>query len=276
MEHVNCPCCKENETREWASENGFIAVKCCICGLIYVNPRPCEADIADANKIGVHQTRDGKNLNVSARRRAKKLTYYAKIISEMFAAERVRGAPLKWLDVGAGYGEVIEAVGRALPNANVEGIEPMLPKVRAAQARGLRISDRSIEETDSDYDLISLINVFSHIPNFSDFGRMLAAKLKPGGILFLETGNLPDLTSRDEFMDSLFLPDHLVFAAPRQMEIMTESIGLVTHAIRVEPIDSPLWCAKTMVKCLLRGRPRLALPWSSNFRTVFYRLHKPM
>ena len=174
MEHVNCPSCNENETREWASENGFIAVKCCMCGLIYVNPRPCEADVVEANKIGVHQTRDGKNLNVSARRRAKKITYYAKIISEMFAAERERGAPLKWLDVGAGYGEVIEAVGRALPNANVEGIEPMLPKVRAAQARGLRISDRSIEKTDSDYDLISLINVFSHIPNFSDFGGMLA------------------------------------------------------------------------------------------------------
>jgi 2-polyprenyl-3-methyl-5-hydroxy-6-metoxy-1,4-benzoquinol methylase len=276
VEHVNCPSCEDNETREWASESGFIAVKCCTCGLIYVNPRPREEDIAEANKIGVHQTQDGKSLDVAAHRKAQKVTYYARIIGEMFAAERARGAILKWLDVGAGYGEVIEAVGRALPNADVEGIEPMLPKVRAAQARGLRVSDRSIDETDSDYDLISLINVFSHVPNFREFGGMLAAKLKPGGILFLETGNLPDLESRDEFMDSLYLPDHLVFAAPRQMEAIAQSIGLVTHATRAEPIDSPLWCAKGMIKCLLRGKPRLALPWRSSFRTVFYRLHKPI
>jgi 2-polyprenyl-3-methyl-5-hydroxy-6-metoxy-1,4-benzoquinol methylase len=275
MEYVNCPNCGNDDANEWAREGGFVAVKCEPCGLIYVNPRPGEEEITEANKVGVHRTQDGKALNVSARRNTGKVAYYTRMIGELFAEERARGTPLKWLDVGAGYGEVVEAVQRALPGTDVEGIEPMRPKVEVAQERGVRVSDRPLDATDSDYDVVSLINVYSHVPNFHEFGRMLASKLKQGGVLFLETGNLPELDSRADFPDILYLPDHLVFAAPRQMEMIARSIGLVMEATKAEPIDGVTWSAKATVKSVLRGKPRIVLPHASKFRTVFYRLRKP-
>ncbi|RIA35353.1 methyltransferase family protein [Hephaestia caeni] len=275
MEHIQCPNCASDRTVEWAREGGFIAVKCTPCGLIYVNPRPSAAEITEANKVGVHRTQNGKALNVSARRNAAKIGYYQRVIGELFATEHTAGHPLKWLDVGAGYGEVVEAIQSALPATDVEGIEPMRPKVEIAQARGVRVSDRSIAQTDSDYDVISLINVYSHIPDFREFGELLVSKLKSGGILFLETGNLPDLTSRADFPDTLYLPDHLVFAAPRQMESIAKSIGLAMETTKAERIDNPLWAVKQTVKSALRGKPRIVLPYTSEFRTVFYKLRKP-
>lgn len=274
MEYVNCPNCGTDQASEWAREGGFTAVKCGPCGLIYVNPRPGADEITEANKVGVHRTQDGKDLNVSTRRVSGKVDYYRRVIGELFDTERAAGAQLKWLDVGAGYGEVVEAVQSVLPRTDVEGIEPMRPKTEVAQARGVPVSDRTLADTASDYDVISLINVYSHIPDFRAFGGLLTSKLKPGGVLFLETGNLPELSSRAEFPDILYLPDHLVFAAPAQMESIAASIGLVMERAKPEPIDDTLWAFKQTAKSFLRGKPRIVLPWTSKFRTVFYRLRK--
>ncbi len=38
-------------------------------------------------------------------------------------------------------------------------------------------------------DVISLINVFSHIPDFEDFLRQVVEHSSPGGVVFLEIGN---------------------------------------------------------------------------------------
>jgi 2-polyprenyl-3-methyl-5-hydroxy-6-metoxy-1,4-benzoquinol methylase len=252
-------------------ESGFTLNKCCDCGLLYVSPRPDPETISEANKVGVHATESGA-LNVTAKRVPSKVGYYAGIIGEMFAEETGRG--IRWLDVGAGYGEFVEAVSKALPQAEVAGIEPMLPKVDVAKARGLPVDARSLDDVGSGYDVISLINVFSHIPDFKDFGAQLSAKLNPGGILFLETGNVPELDRPQQYPDIFYLPDHLVFAGVSQMRDILDAIGAKLIAHRRLPIDGPAWCAKQFVKGLLKGKVNVMIPGRSPFRTVFYKAAK--
>lgn len=271
-----CPLCGNDDAAPWARENGFAMGKCRACGLLYVNPRPSDADISDANKVGVHRGEDGA-LDVRTRYKASKTAHYSKVIRELFGADWADGKPIHWLDVGAGYGEVVAAVRQTAPaGSKVHGIEPMQPKVRKAQELGLPVTSQSLDDIPGQFDVISLINVYSHVPDFLGFGAALAARLRPGGVLFLETGNAADLASRDAFPDMLYLPDHLVFAAPPQMRMTFERIGLNLERYEEQPVDGLVWCLKTAVKHALRGQLLLRMPGRSPFRTVFYKARKPV
>lgn len=269
-ETIKCPNCREDDYDPWGNENGFLAVQCKSCGLVYVNPRPREDVISEANKVGVHQGEQG-DLNVAARRIPSKIAHYSSILQEMFSEERIAGQPLKWLDVGAGYGEFLQAVLATMPSGTEAiGLEPMAPKVKVARSLGLPIDSRDLSDVGGGYDVISLINVYSHIPDFDGFAAILVEKLNPNGILFIETGNVAALT-RHEFADILYLPDHLVFSSPRQMRMIIERLGMDLVSHKELRIDNALWSLKVLVKGLMRRRLDVRLPGSSKYRAVFYK-----
>lgn len=275
LELIVCPHCTSDRSHPWAQEGGFTAVKCDSCGLVYVNPRPSEETITQGHRIGMHRTATGESFSVRGRRHPLRISHYKQVLRAMFGAEIGRGMPLRWLDVGAGYGEFVEAVAAVLPSGSeVVGIEPMQPKVRVAQQRGLPIDDRPLSAVQDQFDVVSLILVFSHVPDFRSFGRELSQRIKPGGILFIETGNGGDLQRRADYPNKLFLPDHLIFAGVKQMEDIVNAIGFTVEATRQEPIDNPVWCLKMFVKGLLEGRLVLKRPYASPFRTVFYKCRK--
>ncbi|WP_233503352.1 class I SAM-dependent methyltransferase [Sphingomonas psychrotolerans] len=268
LETVDCPCCESKGHRHWASENGYDAVKCTRCGTVYIRERPRREDISAAARDGVHPTEDGV-LDQRLHRQGWKVPFYAGIVRRFFEGEK----GLRWLDVGAGNGEFVEAVQRALPDAEAMGIDPMKVKVACAQKRSVPITAQTLEEVTGSYDVISIINVFSHIPDFQHFGRLIRARLKPGGSLFIETGNGGDLPSRADYPGELLLPDHLVFSGIEQMKQTLGRLGFgrVEHFSR--RTDHPLWAAKQMVKGALKGRPRVFIPWTRKFRTIFYRAY---
>ena len=151
----------------------------------------------------------------------------------------------------------------------------MAVKVEAARKRGIRVEEGTLETVEGRYDCVSLINVFSHIPDFLAFGEQIKAHLNPGGYLLLETGNGGDLASRADYPGDLLLPDHLIFVGIGQMERLLTRLGFgeiehVTHRI-----DHPWWAAKQMAKSVLRGRPRIVFPYTRAFRTVIYRARLP-
>jgi len=275
LEQIACPHCDSDKYHLWAEEGGFAAVKCDDCGVVFVNPRPTEETITEGHRIGMHRTALGEGFSVRGRRHPLRIRHYKNIVREMFATEIGDNQPLRWLDVGAGYGEFVEAVQAVLPaGSDVAGIEPMQPKMAVARQRGLPIDDRPLKAVPGQYDVVSMILVFSHIPDFRDFGAELKKRVKPGGILFMETGNGGDLETRDEYPNKLFLPDHLIFAGIDQMKQILATIGFQVEAIKRESIDNPLWCLKMFVKGVLERNLVVKVPYSSRFRTVFYKCRR--
>jgi hypothetical protein len=274
LETISCPVCCGTQSHFWASENGFTAVKCDGCGLVYVNPRPAPEEISEANVTGVHRTSNGE-LIVTTRRKAGKIAYYRKIIRSMFERELAERKSVRWLDVGAGYGELLEAVSNLFPNGSTfSGIEPMLHKVEVAQSYGLPVVAEPLEAMKGPYDAISLINVFSHIPDFIAFGHDIRAKVARSGVLFLETGNGGDLVRRADYPAPLYLPDHLVFAGVRQMTKILKDLGFEVEKIQERRIDDIAWTIKAFLTAAQKGTLRLAMPYSSPFRTVFYKARR--
>jgi len=168
-EFILCPYCDGTDSAHWAQENGFTAVKCLSCGLIYVNPRPVPALIDEAVETGVHNNVDHGRTAV-AHRAGSKVRRYRKILSSMFDDVWADTKRISWLDVGSGYGEILEAVAElAPPGSRVEGLEPMEPKRTAARERGLMVRAGYLFDVREQFDFVSLVNVFSHIPDFRSF-----------------------------------------------------------------------------------------------------------
>lgn len=274
LEHIHCPFCGANEHRPWGSENGYDAVKCVSCGLVYVNPRPVLDNISEATRLGQHETESGR-MDIAYKYSRRKIRRYARRIHAIYSEEIEIGRPLSWLDIGAGFGELVEALGLVLPKqSEVVGLEPMQPKVKAARARGIALQDGELATIDRQFDVVSLINILSHLPDVDGFLAQAAKLVKPGGTLLLVTGNGGDLASSDEYPDNLILPDHLVFAGKSHVVGFLQRHGLSVEKFEARRTDTAFWAAKNLAKRAMGIPERLGFPYRSPFRDLAFKARK--
>lgn len=276
LERIACPCCNANEPTLWASENGYDLQQCGACSFLYVSPRPPLETIDEAAQTGLHETERGRYDAVSfGGFNRRKVRLFEKRLQDLYADGELTEQPVRWLDVGCGFGELVASVNNvAHPNSEVKGIDPCEPKVRVAQAEGLDVTNDSLDGIGGRYDVISLINVFSHLPEPLDFLTHLRDLLAPEGELLLVTGNAADLEAQ-EYPDPLLLPDHLVFAGERHLLDLTSELGFEPVVVRRYPYfyRDPFWLyvAKAVVKRAL-GRPVMAWRNTGPFRSLFLRV----
>lgn len=212
MEYVPCYICGGEHTVDYAQENGFTLVKCNDCGLLYVNPRPDPDEIDQAHKLGQH--RGAEVIQTTGYYNFSKVASYTKTLSELLGEGGVLNGK-RWLDIGCGYGEFLEALKKFSSGRVVaRGVEPNVKKATAARKRGLDVTYFDLSEHEEKYDYISILNVYSHLPDppkiIGEWVRLLA----PGGQLILETGDTADLPS-EEHPRPFYLPDHLSFASEK-------------------------------------------------------------
>jgi len=271
IETINCPCCHGSESVQWAKENGFTAVKCSNCGLVYVNPRPVSSLIREAVQTGIHRERRSKRTAIS-RHVALKVILYKKILSSMFKDVWKSPKKISWIDVGAGYGELIEAISMLAPQGSIiKGLEPMRPKAIWARRHGLNVKEEYLHNIKEKFDFLSLVNVFSHIPNFHTFLEDVKNVLTKNGEIFIETGNIGDLISSHEVPTELDLPDHLVFAGEKNIIDYLNKSGFSVIDIRKKRKDGLINFAKNIIKKIIGRQVTLAIPYTSQYRTILIR-----
>ena len=267
-EWINCPFCGSEESAPWASENGFTAHQCSDCQFVYVNPIPCAEIIEKAVETGIH-TELESNKSARARRVNGKVKHYKRLFRKMFADVWASSKPISWLDIGAGYGEIVEALTLiAVEGSQIEGVEPMIPKAEYAQNKGLVIHATHLNNVRSRYDYVSLVHVFSHIPNFRSFLKEIKEVMNPRGEFFLETGNAAELKSRNEVPTELDLPDHLTFAGEKHLVGFLEEAGFEILTISKIRRDGLVNFCKNVVKKIIGRNVVLRMPYTSNHRAI--------
>ena len=268
LETVACPYCGSAKHRDWAVELGFTTVRCQDCRFLYCNPRPASALIDEAVRTGTHGAEAG-GLNVVTRRIASKVTQYRRLFGQMFGDVWIAGKPITWLDIGSGFGEVMEAVGAvAPPGSKVFGLEPMQPKAEQARIRGLSVTQDYLSPNHQKVAFVSLVDVFSHIPDFGKFLIGVKEVLLPGGEIFVETGNLADLDVRDEFPGELGLPDHLVFGGEEHLIGFLSRAGFEIVQINRVRIDGIINLGKNVVRKLIGRSVLFRVPYTSRYRQL--------
>lgn len=106
-------------------------------------------------------------------------------------------------------------------------------------------------------DIISLFNVYSHLPDppaaFSEYREMLS----DNGLFLLQTGDVADLDSKSHYWP-FSLPDHLSFASERIVVNILTKLGFEIVCVKKYPLIkgriSMLRFAKEVIKILLPNK----------------------
>lgn len=274
LEQVPCYYCGATEAALWGQEGGYRAVKCARCGLVYVSPRPPREAIDDSARTGQHAT-EGRQLSVTGHYRRGRVRARRRLIRRMFD-DVARHANLRWLDIGAGFGELSKAVSVVFDRADVTGIEPNEAKRRVAASHGIALSDVNLASLPQGvFDIASLMNLWSHLPDPAEFLTEVRGLLTDRGRVLIQTGTGADLPDSAEYPDALLLPDHLSFASERHVVGILERTGFRIERIWRRRVDTPAFALNRVAKLMLGRSSRLVLPYRSPFRTIYVRASVP-
>jgi SAM-dependent methyltransferase len=225
----------------------------------------------NATQYGVHEG----GVNIKERYVPGKVKEYHKILNQMFPDVWKSKRDISWIDIGAGYGEMIQAIrSLSTQNSRIVGIEPMKEKIDFALKNGIEIIEGFISEDTPICDFASAINIFSHIYNFDDFLQDVRKILKDNGEFLLITGDMTDINNRIEFPGEFGLPDHVAFDSEKHLKGFLERNGFEIISIKKIRIDGLIYTIKNIVKKLLGRNTVLALPYSSCYRDIYIRAKK--
>lgn len=240
MRVSKCYFCGSEQRSFYAKENGFTLVKCASCGLLFVENRPNDNEITQAHIHGKHCDPDGvTQFDITGKFDSRQLPRYLEVLNDLFPAREAVNCK-NWLDVGCGHGEFMAAVQQftsAWPGGvvTVEGTDPNVHKMKSAQERGLNVFSLNINSHKQKYDVISLLNVWSHLTDPPNFLSSLKTLLNPKGLLILETGDVEDMEPMDHF-GPFYLPDHLSFASERIVVGILERLDFNILRIKKYPV----------------------------------------
>jgi SAM-dependent methyltransferase len=212
-------------------ENGYTAVRCRRCGLVYVTPRPSPADMK--------QLYDGQEtrVDVSAHLRLRDLKCAQARRSLLTIAKFQREGSL--LEVGSAAGYLLWEAKKA--GYDVQGLDVTRAFVEFSRAQlGIPTHEGTLGDApfaDGSFDVVYMRNVLSHLTSPRQEHDRIHGLLRPGGFLIFETGNVAELSA--ERAGALELPDHLYHfheASIRKLLAMTgfavreiRRFGLVAH-----------------------------------------------
>jgi SAM-dependent methyltransferase len=153
-----------------------------------------------------------------------------------------------------------------------KGLEPMVKKQKAARERGLNVTDFDLQTHKEQYDCISLLNVYSHLPNPPEFFQILKRCLKTCGEVLVETGDSANLIAEDQCRP-FYLPSHLSFASEEIITGILRKLGFEIVAVKKYPAFDLSYIFLTAIKEAIK----IALPGKSGHMgqvCSMYRLSK--
>jgi len=139
------------------------------------------------------------------------------------------------LDVGAATGAFV-AVARRRGFA-AEGLEPNPEMARRARALGLPLRRGGWREAAGEWDVITLHDVIEHLPDAPACLRHLRARLRPGGLLVVETPEWRP--ERGAGWRHLRPREHVCLYSERALRRAVRAAGLQPAALR-RPVPDKL------------------------------------
>ncbi len=201
MESLACILCEQSDTRLYKVENGYDAVQCARCGLVFVTPRP---DITEMKEL--YQGQETKiDLSQHMTGRDEK-TIEARWALRVIKRYQTGGA---LLEVGSAAGYFLREAQRQ--GFAVQGIDLVQQFVRfATEVLDVPVFEGTLRDArfaPETFDVVYMRNVLGHLAfPIAEF-EIVHRVLKPRGYLVLETGNVAELPA--ETTGELELPDHL-------------------------------------------------------------------
>jgi ubiquinone/menaquinone biosynthesis C-methylase UbiE len=232
---------------------------CCLsCGHIYQNPRP-SPEAASTIYPDTHLSFAGTIAGSVFVSRAKRQAILRRL-KDLLAGKH----NLRILEIGFGDGDLLLAIRRYLPDAELEGLDFHVHPDTAAKLEANRIKLRggmaeAMRLDDNAYDVIIMNQLVEHLWDVEKVFEACCAALKPGGCVSIET---PDSSGCDRKLfrggawGSYYFPRHLnVFSQYGLRRILMRN-GF--EVVKVYSTVAPMCWVFTMMAI---GRRHVAWSW---------------
>ena len=218
----HCPVCGGHELKTWIQTTDMIQCKpgrftldrCCTCGHIFQNPRLSLAGLS----FYYRDSNDG--LGRVAAEGFRDLGAYA----HRTDAVRRLAKPVRWLDVGTGYGHFCHYARSIFPNTEFDGLDMGSSIDEAARAGRVSRAFRGVfleiaPQLIGRYDVVSCFHYLEHVPEPVEDIRAAHAVLAPDGLIVIEVPNPECWYARvfGRFWMSWFQPQHLNLLSSRNL-----------------------------------------------------------
>ena len=177
----HCDLCGHTESAFLIKENGFSICKCLDCNLIFVLDPPQRSEDDDVEYF-YSQSQIDQNKN----RYSDVNEYYSKKITDL-RPERGR-----ILDIGCGFGFFLDAARKC--GWDVSGCDVSKLAIEYGKST-LKLDDLQLNSFYKDaqgdgFDVITMWNVFEHVPSPMAMLENVRSVLKPGGLLVIKVPNV--------------------------------------------------------------------------------------
>ncbi len=215
LEHAPCPLCGTERAELYAAapdrflpQSGelYSLRRCVQCSMVYLNPRPREADSGRFYEHAEYLpfASLAHNRSLLARlydllRRAN-LNWKRRVITKFWQSTKGDSpfATCNLLDVGCGTGEFLAVMKAA--GWQVEGLErDERAAVWAREHQQIAVSTGSVEqltESTQQYDVITLWHVLEHLYDSGQALEIIARRLRENGVLLIAVPNIAGIDAR--------------------------------------------------------------------------------
>lgn len=235
MEHVKCNLCGADDTeflfyarnRNSRAKEIFNLVKCKICCLTYLNPRP------DKDEIGVYyppwyHSRANDKIPDIKKTKIWGIPWREAMQKKAEPVIRYKKAG-KILDIGCGDGSLLKFMKDT--GWQTYGVEPNEISSRYARdVLGLNVFSGRLEDagySEESFDVITLFHVLEHIHEPVQTLKRIYRLLKRGGLLFIEVPNFNSFEAKifkDKWV-GISAPLHLYHFTPGTLKAILKNCG---------------------------------------------------
>ncbi len=265
-EHIRCPLCGGWEAKElWIAHDTrlggdevFRWVRCLVCGLVYLNPRPTVEELRRYYVPGMYgqstlnATRDlvgkaGNPLRNMVLRNTKgypgptsgMASYLGRILAWRFdhIPPWVPGGRL--LDIGTGAGRYVRNMGQLGWTAiGVDLDLSMISRARKTYKLEMALSEAAkLPFKEHSFDVVTMRHVIEHLADPVGALRGIRRILRVGGLLRIETPNVDSLQAKwfGSAWFHLDTPRHVILFGPNTLETALRREGYKVLCMRTMP-----------------------------------------
>jgi SAM-dependent methyltransferase len=229
-----CPLCDNGsgQFKYLFNRWGFDHIECRNCELVFINPEPSQELLNDIYENLEYYTSWLELVEEPALMKGESLNYtmgdvnewYRYIVDEILRW-KTNG---KWLDVGGGTGRFVKFINQYAPHFDTVLCEtnPVASQMAEFYCGAKTMTWAGLEQQEGNFDVISLIAVFEHVPDSVEFMKKLAGLLAPGGIIYMAMPRLGYLSRHvsKEITYDIAPPMHLRFFSEKSMRCLISKV----------------------------------------------------
>lgn len=228
---VSCGFCAGSARAMAFEKEGFAYCRCLDCGSLYVSPRPTITLLREFMNTSEAVAYWSSHFyrETAAARRAQIFRPRAHACREI-AARHLGDGPLRFADIGAGYGLFLAELHDVAPAWDLTAIEPDARLASICRDQGLRTVERWVEDIadrELDLDFVSAFEVLEHVYDPGAFLTACRRLLRPGGYALVTTLTISgfDLQILGRRSRSISPPQHLNFPSVTALAALAARAG---------------------------------------------------